>query len=66
MNYTQTLETLSSFFADAVKFHKSNFAQAIRDIEKIKRDPYKRFGKRLHKEAKRDFIAYLYETLRDY
>lgn len=63
MNYTQTLDTLSYFFADSVKRHRQDIDKAIKEIEKVKRNPYKRFGRRLHKEAKRDFLAYLNEAL---
>lgn len=69
MNYTQTLDTLSKFFADCANFWRNegeDIAWAIKDIENLKRDPYKKFGKKLDKQAKQDFIAYLHEALRDY
>lgn len=61
MNYTQTLNTLSKFFADSVEKHMQDIDKAIEDIKKVKRNPYKKFGRRLHKEAKNDFIGYVYE-----
>lgn len=63
MDYTQTLDTLSYFFADLMERYQEDIEKAIREIEKVKRNPYKRFGKRLHKEAKEDFIEYIYEQI---
>lgn len=62
MNYTQTLETLSYFFADCAKFWKYDIEKAIKDVENVKRDPFSPRGKKLDKQAKADFIAYLHEA----
>ena len=66
MNYIETLDTLSKFFADCVKFWPNDLQNAIKDVERVKRDPYSPRGKKLDKTAKQDFINYLKEATQQF
>jgi len=65
MNYNKTLETLSKFYGERVKYwteERKCIHNAISDIEKLKRNPYSFFGRKLNKDAKQDFINLVRES----
>ena len=65
MNYNETLDTLSKFYAECMKFwirEGKNTNYAIDDIEQLKHDPYSPNGRKLDEDAKNDFVNYLREV----
>ena len=63
MNYFETIEQLSYFFADCAKFWNGDAYKALDDVRNIDHDPFSPNGKRLDEEAKSDFIACILEML---
>lgn len=65
MNYNETLETLTDFYRDCVRFwmrEGKSIDNALRDVENITTNPYSPNGELLDVEAKNDFIAYIKEV----
>lgn len=65
MNYNETLDMLSKFYADCLKFcmrEGRSLDYALKDVESITTNPYSPNGQLIDLDARNDFVEYIKEV----